>query len=115
MRLFRWRGTKNGKIINKLYFIFFTFLFISCAEKRPTVYPSDTISHGEAFFLNECARCHGDRGEGNRDKDVPRLRNGGYVLEEVKNSMLYPEGVMPEFDDVPDSVIQQIVIYINQN
>ncbi len=115
LRRFKWRGMKNGKTISKLVFLSIVVLIIACAEKRPKVYPSETISHGEAYFLNECARCHGDRGEGNRDKDVPRLRNGRYVFEEVKNSMLYPEGVMPEFDDVPDSVIQQIVTYINKN
>lgn len=77
--------------------------------------PSATVSHGEAFFLNECARCHGDRGEGNPDEDVPRLRNGKYAFQEVKLSMLYPKGDMPVFENVPDSVIRQIVTYINEN
>ena len=80
-----------------------------------SLFPSATISHGEAFFLNECARCHGDRGEGNPEKDVPRLRNKLYEFEEVKNVMIYPEGIMPEFDDVEDSIIVQIVEYINEN
>ncbi len=110
-----WLGMTNGKTISKVLLLLLFFLLIACVEERPKVLPSATISHGEAFFLNECARCHGDRGEGNRKKDIPRLRNGKYVFEEVKNSMLYPEGVMPEFADVPDSVIQQIVTYINKN
>ena len=86
---------------------------MSCEKKRPTVYPSDTITYGEAFFLNNCAKCHGDRAEGS--KKYPRLRQQGYQFQEVKNSMLYPEGVMPEFDDVPDSIIVQIVDYIGKN
>jgi mono/diheme cytochrome c family protein len=77
--------------------------------------PSATITYGEAFFLNECARCHGDRGQGNPEKDVPRLRNNTYDFSEVRNSIDYPEGIMPEFEDVPDSIIVQIVEYLNNN
>lgn len=99
----------------RLFGFVFILLLFSCEPKRPIVYPSDTVSFGEAFFLNECARCHGDRGEGNPDKEVPRLRNNHYDFEEVRNAMQYPEGIMPQFDEVPDSIIYQITTYINEN
>ncbi|MCB0278343.1 MAG: c-type cytochrome [Calditrichaeota bacterium] len=98
----------------RLFIIFFILCGFSCKPKRPTVYPSDTITYGEAFFLNNCAECHGDRGESADLDKYPRIREQNYSFDEIKEQMQYPTGtVMPAFEDVPDSIIVQITYYIN--
>ena len=98
----------------RLFTILFLILIFSCKPKRPTVFPSDTITHGEAFFLNNCAECHGDRGEGDEEREIPRIRELDYSFIEVKEQMELPTGdVMPAFENIPDSIIVQIVDYIN--
>ena len=98
----------------KLFILLFIILVFSCKPKRPTVFPSDTITHGEAFFLNNCAECHGDRGESIDLDKYPRIREQNYSFAELKEQMEFPTGtVMPAFEEVPDSVIIQIVNYIN--
>jgi len=98
------------------YFLFCLIIVLSCSEKRTPKRNyndlPDSISIGGAFYLDECARCHGDLGEGNDKKKYPKLKGGGYTFDELKSSMYYPEGTMPEFDDIPDSLIHQIHNYI---
>ena len=89
----------------------------SCENKRPQKrdYKNlpDSISLGQAFYTDECARCHGDNGEGNKKKDIAKLKDADFSFDEMKQSMYYPEGTMPEFDDVPDTLIHEIRKFIH--
>jgi cytochrome c oxidase subunit II len=52
---------------------------------------------GKVYF-NTCQSCHGDAGQGNRDKQAPALTNtdSWYLYRQLKNFSLGIRGYMPE-------------------
>jgi mono/diheme cytochrome c family protein len=69
---------------------------------------------GQAFYEDECAKCHGNEGLGNLKKDYPKLKDAGFTFKELKKSMHDPEATMPDFSDVPDSLIIELRSFINK-
>jgi cytochrome c oxidase cbb3-type subunit 3 len=74
---------------------------------------------GAEIFANECAACHGDAGEGNRDLGAPHLSDGiwlyGSERADIVNQVTQPRhGVMPTWQARLDDVsIKQVAIYVH--
>ena len=49
--------------------------------------PGTDLAHGETLFKDNCARCHGDNGEGNFEKYYPRIQGQHYeyLLRQYKS------------------------------
>jgi len=74
---------------------------------------------GATTFIEECAACHGEKGEGGRDFGAPKLSDGlwlyGGTREEIINQVSKPKhGVMPTWQARLDDVsIKQVSIYVH--
>ena len=76
--------------------------------------------HGAQIFAQQCAACHGENGQGDREFGAPNLTDkiwlyGGdrhTVYETVYNARA---GVMPAWKDrLDENTIRQLTIYIHQ-
>lgn len=74
---------------------------------------------GAAVFAEQCAACHGEKGEGNPDMGAPRLSDGIWlygagkatVVESVTNGR---KGVMPAWSARLDDVaVKQLAVYVH--
>ncbi|MBY0338418.1 MAG: cytochrome-c oxidase, cbb3-type subunit III [Acetobacteraceae bacterium] len=74
---------------------------------------------GEALYAENCASCHGDRGEGNRDMGAPRLNDriwlyGGDKASVVRSISLSRAGVMPAWQGRLDpATINMLTVYVH--
>ena len=78
-----------------------------------------SIEAGKALFTANCAACHGEKGEGNREVGAPRLAskvhlNGGTresIVKQVTNPHM---GVMPNWNTRLDTAtIKSVAIYVH--
>ncbi len=74
---------------------------------------------GEAVYLENCAACHGEQGDGNHELGAPRLNDaiwlyGGdmaTIVETITNSR---NGVMPSWGErLDDATIKQLAVYVH--
>mgnify|MGYP001576986927 CR=1 FL=1 len=91
-------------------------MLMSCEENKPVIkidinLVDQKVRAGAIFYHEECARCHGDHGQGNKKKKYPKMKTG-LTLDEFNYALDFPEGVMPEFDDLEDSLTRQIHQYV---
>ena len=74
---------------------------------------------GAEVFANECAACHGEAGEGNRDFGAPRLSDGIWLYGGERADLISQiskprHGVMPMWQTRLDDVsIKQVSIYVH--
>lgn len=74
---------------------------------------------GATTFIEECAACHGEKGDGGRDFGAPKLSDGlwlyGGTREEIISQVSKPKhGVMPTWEARLDDVsIKQVSIYVH--
>jgi cytochrome c oxidase cbb3-type subunit 3 len=77
------------------------------------------VSRGKALFADNCASCHGERGEGNRDVGAPPLRSQvhlyGATRAMVVGQITNPrQGVMPNWNTRLDpATIRSVALYVH--
>lgn len=75
---------------------------------------------GEELFLDNCAACHGDGGEGNRDLGAPRLNDAiwlyGGSVDAITHSVTYSRfGVMPAWGTrLNQAEVNAVAAYVHQ-
>lgn len=77
------------------------------------------VAEGAKLFAENCAACHGDKGQGNRDVGAPRLASKvhlyGDSLETIINQVTLPrQGVMPNWNTRLDpATIKAVTLYVH--
>ena len=83
-------------------------------------YDMALASDGEELFLNSCAACHGDNGQGNRDLGAPNLADAiwlyGGDTASLEDSVRYARfGVMPAWGErLSEAEIKAVTAYVHQ-
>ncbi|MCW8916193.1 MAG: cytochrome-c oxidase, cbb3-type subunit III [Magnetovibrio sp.] len=76
-------------------------------------------AEGAEVFENECAACHGEKGEGGRDFGAPKLNDGLWLYSSAGDDLIAQiskpkHGVMPTWEGRLDDVsIKQVSIYVH--
>jgi cytochrome c oxidase cbb3-type subunit 3 len=76
-------------------------------------------ARGAAIYTENCASCHGERGEGNRELGAPRLSDqvwlyGGNKASVVRSIAFSRGGVMPAWQGRLDpAVINMLTVYVH--
>lgn len=71
------------------------------------------------IFKENCAICHGEKGEGNREMGAPNLADAIWLYGNDKASIVAQvnnprHGVMPSWESrLPDATIKQLAIYVH--
>ena len=77
------------------------------------------VTRGEALYAENCASCHGDRGEGNRDLGAPRLNDriwlyGGEKADIMRSIANSRAGVMPSWQGRLDpATVNMLTVYVH--
>jgi cytochrome c oxidase cbb3-type subunit 3 len=77
------------------------------------------VAKGAAIFAEQCASCHGEKGEGNRELGGPALRSGvhlyGDTREAVRAQIANPRmGVMPAWKGrLDEATIRALTLYVH--
>ncbi|MBX9750431.1 MAG: cytochrome-c oxidase, cbb3-type subunit III [Roseococcus sp.] len=77
------------------------------------------VTRGEALYAENCASCHGDRGEGNRDLGAPRLNDriwlyGGDKASVARSIAYSRAGVMPSWQGRLDpAMVNMLTVYVH--
>lgn len=77
------------------------------------------VTRGEALYAENCASCHAERGEGNRDLGAPRLNDriwlyGGDKASVVRSIAYSRAGVMPSWQGRLDpAMINMLTVYVH--
>ncbi len=80
---------------------------------------AEAAARGEVVYVENCAACHGDVGEGIRDLGGPRLNDAiwlyGGTYEEIVTQISAPkQGVMPAWSSrLPEVTIRQLALYVH--
>jgi cytochrome c oxidase cbb3-type subunit 3 len=105
---------KSAEIQNVADYVAATFYGVPRADATPA-----EVKAGAAIFAENCASCHGDKGEGNREVGAPRLAakvhlNGGTRDAIVKQVTAPHMGVMPNWNTRLDAAtIKSVAIYVH--
>ncbi|MEM1301592.1 MAG: cytochrome-c oxidase, cbb3-type subunit III [Pseudomonadota bacterium] len=81
---------------------------------------STLASLGEATYLDNCASCHGDSGEGIRDLGAPRLNDAIWLYGGSREAITYTInnarfGVMPPWGQrLDEDEIKAVTLYLHQ-
>jgi mono/diheme cytochrome c family protein len=84
------------------------------ARHAPQMPTPGAIEHGRALFAQDCAGCHGTKGEGQSGDDfvayanLPRAQSVTGVIEQL----IEPDGGMPTFDALPFEQKEEIGDYV---
>ncbi|MBC6441497.1 MAG: cytochrome-c oxidase, cbb3-type subunit III [Rhodospirillales bacterium] len=79
----------------------------------------EAAARGEQIYLEQCAACHGDSGEGDMFQGAPRLNDAvwlyGGTFEEVVAQIHDPRhGVMPPWADrLDETTIKMLTVYVH--
>ncbi len=84
-------------------------------------HPTDgqDVSAGAKLFADNCAVCHGEKGEGNRDMGAPRLASRVHLYgagrDTILNQVTLPhQGVMPNWGTRLDpATIKAVTLYVH--
>ena len=77
------------------------------------------VSAGAKLFADNCAVCHGDKGQGNRDVGAPRLASHIHLYGDsrdliVRQITLPHQGVMPNWNARLDpATIKAVTLYVH--
>ena len=80
---------------------------------------AEAAGRGEETYAEQCAACHGEQGEGNRELGAPRLSDQVWLYggseEEVIAQIIKPQlGVMPGWKDrLDDTTIKMVTVYVH--
>jgi cytochrome c oxidase cbb3-type subunit 3 len=76
-------------------------------------------ARGAVLFAQNCASCHGDGGQGNRDYGAPNLTDAIWLYggdrASLTHSITYARGgVMPAWNKrLPEATIRELTAYIH--
>jgi len=79
------------------------------------------LAKGATVFEEQCAACHGEKGEGGRDFGAPRLNDAIWLYGDTYDDvyqMVYNSraGVMPAWvNRLDDNTIRQLAVYVHQH
>ena len=91
--------------------------FVLSLTQRST--DAAAASRGEPLYAENCAACHGERGEGNRDVGAPRLSDQVWLFGSDKASIVRTvsysrAGVMPAWGHRLDpAIITMLAVYVH--
>ncbi len=77
------------------------------------------VTRGKQIFAENCAACHGEKGEGNTDLGAPRLNDniwlyGGDKATVVETITFARRGVMPAWSErLSDTTIKMLTVYVH--
>lgn len=80
---------------------------------------SAAVTRGKQIFAENCAACHGEKGEGNTDLGAPRLNDniwlyGGDKATVVETITFARRGVMPAWSErLSDTTIKMLTVYVH--
>ena len=80
---------------------------------------AEDVSAGAKIFADNCAVCHGDKGQGNQEMGAPRLASHvhlyGNSLETIVHQVTLPrQGVMPNWGTRLDqATIKAVTLYVH--
>ncbi len=86
---------------------------------RPTAPALPGAAKGEAIFAENCASCHGDKGQGVRELGGPALRSGVHLYGDtraaVRAQIVNPKmGVMPPWNTrLDEATIRAVTLYVH--
>jgi cytochrome c oxidase cbb3-type subunit 3 len=84
---------------------------------QPTV--AKDVSKGQQVFAANCAVCHGDKGQGNRDVGAPRLAAKTHLIAQDRDGVIAQAtnphmGVMPNWNQRLDTAtIKSVTLYVH--
>ena len=84
-----------------------------------TASPGADVAAGKKLFAENCAVCHGDAGQGNREKGAPRLAShvhlrGDTASDRVAQITTPRMGVMPDWNTRLDAAtIKSLALYVH--
>ncbi len=111
MPAFRSTGMLNAAQVND------TAEFVLSLTGRST--DAAAVTRGETLYAENCASCHGDRGEGNRDLGSPRLNDriwlyGGDKAAVIHSIAYSRAGVMPSWQGRLDpAMVNMLTVYVH--
>jgi cytochrome c oxidase cbb3-type subunit 3 len=91
--------------------------FVLSLSNRST--DAAAAGRGQALFAENCAACHGERGEGNRDVGAPRLSDqiwlyGGDKASIARSIAYARAGVMPAWGRRLDpAIVNMLAVYVH--
>ncbi len=77
------------------------------------------VSAGATIFADNCAACHGDNGQGDREKGAPRLASRVHLYGDTRDTILHQvnlprQGVMPNWGTRLDPArIKAVTLYVH--
>lgn len=80
---------------------------------------ADGAARGAAIFAENCASCHGDQGQGDREMGAPRLNDaiwlyGGERDDVIQTVTKSRAGVMPNWEGrLSDETIKKLTVYVH--
>jgi cytochrome c oxidase cbb3-type subunit 3 len=92
--------------------------FVRSLSKLP-VDPKANLALGAKVFADNCASCHGEKGQGNREFGAPNLTDGIWlygsgreaIVEVISNGR---SGVMPAWAGrLDDTTIKALTVYVH--
>ncbi len=93
--------------------------YVLSLSGKNTTKNGQVIEEGKELFANNCASCHGDNGEGNKDFGAPNLADAIWLKaktpQEVKAFISNPKmGVMSNWNKrLSDTQIKMLTIYVH--
>lgn len=72
----------------------------------------NTSSKVKDIYQKNCARCHGNHGQGFIDK--PSIKNTGYSAEEIKQIISKGLNDMPSFSNISEPDLSNLAKYVSQ-
>ena len=81
--------------------------------------PKATDARGAALFQENCAACHGEKGEGNQEQGAPRLDDkiwlyGGDRETVIKSITNARAGAMPAWEGRLDAAtVKMLAVYVH--
>lgn len=82
--------------------------------------PARGVAAGQKLFAENCATCHGDHGEGNRELGAPRLASRVHLYGDTRDIVMAQiasprMGVMPNWNTRLDpATIKSLALYVHQ-
>ena len=81
--------------------------------------PGQDVSAGAKIFADNCAACHGEKGQGNRDVGAPTLNSQIHLYGDTRDAIvaqvtLPRQGVMPNWNARLDpATIKAVALYVH--